>query len=174
MLIPPVSVIKNNLYLFRQHCASPFLALTEIAFVDSRDAAERASGLDYHYRAVGEQPLQLFDIFVVHRNASGGPVDIAPVQDRFVAAMDSDSAAHAERMAVFVRHRAAVAQFLVAAPVQQVWIIQRQEPIPAAAGMLLDEGVPAGWRAPGPCPQGRAGRESAPEHGRGWLKHPAG
>src|ERR1035437_7014541 len=45
MLIPPVSAIKNSLYLFRQHCASPFLALTEIAFVDSRDAAGERQGL---------------------------------------------------------------------------------------------------------------------------------
>ena len=87
--------------------------------------------------------------------------------------MDSDFAAHAKRMAVFVRHRAAVAQLLVAAAVEQVWIVEGQEPIPAAAGMLLDDCVNAFGGAPVPFPQFRAGLEAASEHGVVVLKHPA-
>src|SRR5208283_5513121 len=58
-------------------------------------------------------------------------------------------------------------------PVKQVWIVQRQEPIPAATRMLREDRVNAFGRAPVAFPQFRAGLEAAPEHGVVVLKHPA-
>src|ERR1700686_3880094 len=62
------------------------------------------SGIYYYQRAFWKYPHQLFDVLVVDRNASRGPVDIASIELWLVAAVDSDSAADADRMAVLFGH----------------------------------------------------------------------
>ena len=92
--------------------------------------------------------MEFVDVLVVYGDASGGPVYVAAVQDGLVAAVDSDSAADADRAAVFDRDDTAIAQLLVAAAVEDIGIVQREEPFPSPARMLLDDCVNALGRAP--------------------------
>src|SRR5258708_28537412 len=87
------------------------------------------SRIDYHQRALGEYSRQLFDVTVVDRDASRGPVDVASIELWLVATVDSDSAADAHRMAVLSGHFAVAAHLLVAMAVDLVGIVQREEPI---------------------------------------------
>src|SRR5208283_1891489 len=48
------------------------------------------SGFDYHERAHRQKRFELVDRAVVDRDASGGPIDVAGVENRIVGAMDSD------------------------------------------------------------------------------------
>src|SRR5271167_3495502 len=62
------------------------------------------SGLDYHERADRQKRFDLVDRAVVDRDASGGPVDVAGVENRLVGAMDSDPVARGNRVATEARH----------------------------------------------------------------------
>ena len=66
-----------------------------------------------------------------------------------------------------------VAHLFVAIAVDLVWIVQREEPIPAAARMLLDDCVNALGRAAVALPQFGAGLEAASEDRVVGLKQPA-
>src|ERR1700738_2230910 len=61
--------------------------------VDHFDRYRPPSGLDYHERADRQKHFELVDRAIVDRDTSGGPVDIAAVEDRLVSAMDSDPVA---------------------------------------------------------------------------------
>src|ERR1700687_3722104 len=70
---------------------------------DHFDRYRPPSGLDYHERADRQKHFELVDRAIVDRDTSGGPVDIAAVEDRLVSAMDSDPVALGHRVAMGTR-----------------------------------------------------------------------
>src|ERR1700730_1715436 len=105
------------------------------------------SGLDYLERADRQKHFELVDRTIVDRDTSGGPVDIAAVEDRLVSAMDSDPVALGHRVAMEARHFALRDQLLVALAVDAVGVIELQEVAPAPVKPLGDDGVYALGRA---------------------------
>src|SRR3977135_1321084 len=73
------------------------------------------SRINYHHGAWREQLVQFVDVLIAHRDASGGPVYVAAVQERIVGAVDSYSSADAHWPPFFDRHDSAVAHLFVAA-----------------------------------------------------------
>src|SRR5271156_172419 len=100
--------------------------------------------VDYHGCADRQKPRKLADILIVDGNATGGPIDVADVQDRIVGAMNS----HLAAFACPPRDFSAGPQFLEMSSVIGVGIIDLQKPVEAAAAMLLDNQIIAFRRAP--------------------------
>src|SRR4029077_17182402 len=104
------------------------------------------------------------DRAIVDRDASGGPVDVASVQDRLVGAMDSDPVALGNRVAAEARHIALRDQLLVAGAIDAVGVIELKEVAPARVKPLGDDGVGSLGRAAIARPELGPGVEIASEY----------
>src|SRR5579872_1658110 len=103
-----------------------------------------ALGLDDHNGADREHPREVVDIVVAHRNTSGGPIDVARVEDRNVGAVNPNRAADWSDLSMVAdRNYTVITHRLVANSIDVVGIVQAQKPSESMARVFLDDGVNA-------------------------------